>query len=143
MQEDTSLFAKVKDMADQLYLQETVAKLLNGTTASNTNTWARVVLERADFLDELMQEYNSQLTYKIQANSYAAKLIETYGTPEHDALMEEIKEYCPLEFKKTIMAEFQKLISEETKNKEPEYSEEQQAEIVEKINALDPESKKA
>lgn len=137
MQENTVLFSKVKELADNLMMQEYLTALLNGDTKGNTHIWAQVVNSNPELLEDLMEEYNSQLTYKTQASAYAYKLLQTYGKPQHDKLMAELKENTPVEFRKMVMAEFQNMVAESMGSKKQIYDEAQVSQIAGEINAVE------
>ncbi|MDP3013441.1 MAG: hypothetical protein Q8M92_04310, partial [Candidatus Subteraquimicrobiales bacterium] len=65
MQEDTSLFAKVKEMADAWAKQEYLMTLLN-EEESNDGIWRSAAEKHPELLDEIMQEYGKQMMIRNQ-----------------------------------------------------------------------------
>ena len=110
MQEDATIYAKVKGMADDMAISEYIVSLLNSDDKSSRDIWNVIASNHPELLDDVMKEYNAQMTYKQQALGYAVKLLESYGSPDHEELLKGIKS-TPIEFRQMIMGEYQKLIN--------------------------------
>ncbi len=135
MQEDTTRFAKIKGLADQMAISQYITTLLNSKgDQEKQEVWDAASMKHPDLLDNIMQEYHKQLTYMQQASAYAYKLLKTKDTPEREQLTREIRDNTPQEFRQMIISEYKKLIGHSLgSNKAMEVSE-----AAEYIGNLDP-----
>lgn len=138
MQEDATIYAKVKGMADDMAISEYIVSLLNSDDKSSRDIWNVIASNHPELLDDVMKEYNAQMTYKQQALGYAVKLLESYGSPDHEELLKGIKS-TPIEFRQMIMGEYQKLIG--GSDDDPMASPEFVSQMANEIKNMDPEAR--
>lgn len=140
MQEDAKMFARVKSVADENAKRHYLSALLNATDVQKPVIWEMISAKHPEILEEVMEEYNSQLVYRRQANLYAYKLHEMKDSPEYEQLTKEIRETTPPEFRQMILEEYQKLMGIAQGDK---YTELQTQEVIQTLQAMAPEERAA
>jgi hypothetical protein len=102
MVEDTTKFSKVKDIADQMVIEQYTSELLNVEAGKEQAIWGRLQIEHSDLVDDVYKAIQRQQLMQIQAKEYAARLIELQGQEQQQQLIKEINESAPEEFKALI-----------------------------------------
>lgn len=112
MQEDTDIYAKVKELADQMASYEYVAKLINAEPEQADMLWREITATRPEITDDVYSQIEQQLLYMDQAAKYAMQLHALKDNAgEWKKMFDEINANSPEEFRKMIYTEYSKIVS--------------------------------
>lgn len=142
IEEDTERFSKVKEMADQMAIQEYVGALLSTDDVSTKNAiWDNIAHKQPDLLNDVTEAMHEQMIQMREASKYATKLLEAKGNEEeYQQVVEEIKKNTDQGFRHAIIEEYKKLIGYTADQQEGGYESLSVQEAANYIANLDPES---
>jgi hypothetical protein len=122
MQEDTDIYAKVKEMADQMASYEYVAKLINAEPDQADMLWREITATRPEITDEVYNQVEQQLLFMDQAAKYAMQLHALKDNAvEWKKMFDEINAHSPESFRKMIYTEYSKIVSGQKENEKADF----------------------
>ncbi len=122
MQEDTDVYARVKDTADSMATYEYVAKLLNANKDEANVLWQEITEARPEIADDVYNQIEQQLLFMDQAAKYAMQLHATKGSAvEWNKMFEDLNTNAPDAFRKMVYNEYAKVISGQKEREKASY----------------------
>jgi len=119
MQEDAKRFAKIKEVADMMFVQDIVNSIMQADPKNAEIIYKEEVeAKRPELADDVYSELERQLFYQHQSNGWALRLLQTEGTPEQEDLIEQLRKDTPKQFRQMVFQNYKELARVPAKKRE-------------------------